>query len=144
MPGAFLAEDMMKIPGSKLFAGGADERMVVLCATRDNSIEIRELYTFEREQTISSSSDEIVEAVDGSKTRKTRFTLIKKISKVEFDYKNPEFSDKDKEKIIYAFYKVNGYKVQLVADKGKWTWFNESDFGSEGKTPYLFDLVGTD
>lgn len=121
MPGAFLVEDMMEIPKGKLFAGGSDERMVVLCATRDNSIEIRELYTFEREQTISSSPDEIVEAVDGSKTRKTRFTLIKKISKVEVDYKDPKFSDKDKEKIIYAFYKVNGYRVELAQDVGKWT-----------------------
>lgn len=113
-----MVEDMMEIKGGKLFASEPDQKMVVLCTTEKGGIEIRTLQTFDRMLSISSSADEIVEGVEASKTRSTRFTLLKKMTENLIDDKFKEFTDEHKEKIIHAFYELNGYKTKAFG-KGK-------------------------
>lgn len=106
----------MEVKGGKLFADKADQKMVVLCTTKTGEVEIRTLETFERELSLNSSDNEIVQDVEGTRKRNTRFTLIKKIIK-EPD-KKPEqkfegLSPEHKAQVIHAFYKVHGYKTKI-------------------------------
>lgn len=121
IPGSFMVEDMMEVKGGKLFASEPDQKMVVLCTTEKGGIEIRTLQTFDRVLSISSSANEIVEGIEGSKTRNTRFTLMKKMSENIIDDKFKEFTDEHKEKIIHAFYKLNGYKTVIKGKVAHWT-----------------------
>lgn len=144
LPGAMIVEDMVEVKGGKLFANVPNKNMVVLCTTRNGSFEIRTLQTFERLLEVNSSSDEIIVAVDGSKTRTTQFTLLKKLKTPAIDDKFKEFTDEHKEQIIHAFYKANGYKTTLISGVGNWIWFEDSDFEKGSDVQQLFDLVGTD
>lgn len=135
---------MMKIKDGKLFANKPGEKLLVLCTTNDGNCDLRALYTFEREQSVNSSEDELVDYVEGSRQRNTLFTLIKKLSGNLLDEKSNDLEKKEKEIIIHSFYKLHGYKTKLVEGTAHWTWFNEADFSPESNLQQLFDLVGTD
>lgn len=115
VPNVFILEDMMKVKGGKPFANKPGQNYVVLCTTDDGKMEVRALYTFERELSISSAPDEIVKTADGSKKRVTLFTLIKTLIEDPIDDKSEDLEEQHQINIIYTFYKLNGYKVKKVA-----------------------------
>lgn len=111
----------MEVPGGELFASKPDEKMVVLCTTNAGGMEIRTLQTFERELTLSLASDEIVQNVDGTRKRSTTFTLIKKLLGDFVDDSFKGITDKQRNQVLYAFYKLHGYKVRIVDGVAHWT-----------------------
>lgn len=119
-PYLFMVEDMMEIKGGKLFADKAGEKLVVLCTTNAGGMEVRTLETFEKELSISAADDEIVQDVDGSTKRNTRFTLMKKLlgDFVGADFKG--LTEAHENQIIHAFYKVHGYKTKINEGVAHW------------------------